>query len=501
MPELTTPYPSTRSRTIRSLETDVTRALFAPIDIAPLAAFRVAFGALMLWEVTRYFQKGWIPHLFMEPVFFFTYPGFDWVRPWPGPGMYIHFYYLGALAALILLGFFYRVAMALFFLGFTYMFLICKSIYLNHFYLLSLISFLMIFIPAHRAFSVDSRILPALRTRWVPAWSLWLLRAQLGIVYIYGGIAKINSDWLRGEPMRLWLAGRADDPLLGPWLTKEWVVYLFSYGGLLLDLFVVPMLLWRRTRIPAVILLLAFHLLNARIWDIGVFPWFMLAATVIFFPPGTLRPLFGRSAEVPPEPTDFGTRRSRRLTMSFIALYLALQLLIPLRHVLYPGNVSWTEEGHYFAWHMKLRGKTGDVVFLVDASTLDEPEFVDPTSTLTPRQKRKMSTRPHMILQFAHHLADRYRAAGHQDVEVRALAIASLNGRPVQRLIDESVNLAEQPRDPWPAPWIIPLGEDERANARLQEEGDASTAAPREWERAQARTTPEAAKANDVPPR
>lgn len=258
---------------------------FAPVDIASLIYFRIAFGTVMLWEVWRYFSHGWVKRYYIDPTFYFTYYGFGWVRPWPGDGMYLHFVALGALAICILLGLWYRISATLFFVGFTYVFLLDRTNYLNHFYLISLISLLMIVLPAHRAFSLDASRHPEIRSETAPAWALWVLRVQIGIPYFYGGLAKLNGDWLRGEPMRTWLAQNADFPIIGSLLTEEWMVYLFSYGGLLLDLLIVPILLWPRTRVLGYGVALMFHLLNASLFRIGIFPWFMIAATALFFRP------------------------------------------------------------------------------------------------------------------------------------------------------------------------------------------------------------------------
>src|ERR1044072_8159469 len=113
-------------------------ALFKPVDISFLVFFRVLFGAIMLWETYRYF---------VEPVVNFTYDGFSWVKPWPGRGMYIHFVVLGLAAACVMAGFMYRIAAPVFFLAFTYFFLLDQTRYMNHFYLVCLISFLMCFLP------------------------------------------------------------------------------------------------------------------------------------------------------------------------------------------------------------------------------------------------------------------------------------------------------------------------------------------------------------------
>jgi len=90
--------------------------LFSPIDISLLVYFRIIFGAIMLWEVFRYFDHNWIDRYWIEPPFHFSYYGFDWVYPWPGDLMYLHFVVLGILASFIMIGFKYRISAILFFL-------------------------------------------------------------------------------------------------------------------------------------------------------------------------------------------------------------------------------------------------------------------------------------------------------------------------------------------------------------------------------------------------
>src|SRR5690606_24228417 len=134
------------------------------------------------------------------------YDGFHWLRPWKGNGMYIHFAVLGVLALWIMVGFLYRLSAVLFFLGFTYVFLLDRSTYLNHFYLIALLSFLMILVPAHRSLSVDSLLFRRVRSDAIPRWATALIAFQVGVAYFFGGVAKLSSDWLQGEPMRTWLA-------------------------------------------------------------------------------------------------------------------------------------------------------------------------------------------------------------------------------------------------------------------------------------------------------
>ena len=450
--------------------------LFTPVDIASLAYFRVAFGLLMMWEVWRYFSYGWIPRYYIDPIYHFTYFGFGWVQPWPGNGMYLHFAALGVLATLITVGLWYRFSMALFFLGFTYVFLLDQVQYLNHFYLISLFALVMIFVPANRAFSLDSLMNPSLRSDTTPFLAPALLAGLMGIGYFYGGLAKINGDWLQGEPMRMWLADRTDFPLIGQYFTDWWATYAFSYGGLLFDLLIVPFLIWRRTRLFAFIAAVSFHVTNAELFSIGVFPWFAIAATLMFFHPSWPRRAanwlrsFGRSTVERGREIATGTAPTRLgwrqwTVLAFVGVFLAVQLLFPLRHFLYPGNVSWTEEGHQFAWHMKLRSSGGEAMFHVTDPASGQTWTIDPEDHLTDRQASKMAPKPDMVLQFAHEVADEFQVRGYEQVEVRAEVWGVLNGREPQQKIDPDVNLAGQPRSPMPIPYILPLEEPLKAKA------------------------------------
>jgi hypothetical protein len=439
--------------------------LFEPLDVASLAVFRVMFGTVMLWEVWSFFDAGWIESYYIQPRFFFKYYGFEWVEPWGGEGMYWHYALLGVLALQIIAGFLYRFAMAAFFLAVTYVFLLDQTQYLNHYYLVCLLSFLMIFLPLHRGWSIDAVLRPALASETVPAWPLWLLRAQLGIVYFYAGVAKLNADWLQCQPIRMWVRQRMDFPIIGPLLEHRAAPYFFGYGGLLLDLFVVPFLLWRRTRPYAFAATVLFHVLNNWLFSIGLFPWLMLAATLLFFEPGWPRRF---CLLFPPRPQGVGTAAPvplvppgwrRTVVLVFLGVWVAIQILVPLRHWLYPGSVHWNEEGHRFAWHMKLRDKRGTSRFFVTDPGDGTTREVNPSEHLTPSQVRKMPTRPDMTLQFAHYLARTLPRAGTEPLEVRVDARVRLNGREPAQIIDPQVDLARIPRTLGHCEWVLPLTE------------------------------------------
>jgi vitamin K-dependent gamma-carboxylase len=434
--------------------------LATPVDGSSLALFRICFGAIMLWEVWRYFSNGWIARYYIDPSFFFSYIPF--IRPWPGDWMYVHFLGLGLLAALIACGLFYRLAAWLFFLGFSYVFLLDKTQYLNHFYLISLVSLMMAIVPAQRRWSLDSLRDKRSTDGKVPRWSLHILRAHIVIVYFFGGIAKLNDDWLRGEPIGSWLLARADMPLVGPLLALPATGLLFAYGGLLIDFSVGWLLLWRRTFWLGAAVALVFNITNAMVFSIGIFPYFMLAALVLFPRPDWPRRLLGqqhadtrrgrRAATTPSQPVQLG--RGQLALLALLHVYLLVQLALPLRHWLYPGDVNWTEEGHRFAWRMKLRDKDVDFVMLATDPRSGERWAVEPRDYLTNRQYSKMVARPDMIHQFAHYVADLHEREAGVRPQIQVRAFASLNDRPAEDLIDTNVDLAAQPWTLGPASWI-----------------------------------------------
>jgi len=437
--------------------------LSAPVDGAGLGAVRVLVGLVGLWQTIRFVANGWVETQWLEPAFHFTWAGFDWVRPLPGAGMYALLAVQGLAAVALTLGWRTRIAAAVFALAFTYGDLVDKALYLNHHYLLSLLALLFVFVPVGAALSLDAR---RRGERQVPQASYVLLRLQVATVYVYAGLAKLHPDWLvHGEPLRIWLQAHHDLPVLGPLLDTEAAAIFMGWAGMLHDLFIVPLLLWRRTRAVALIAVVAFHLTIWALFPVGVFSFVMLAAVTVCLAPDWPRRWLARAARRSrtrgttgrPRPTNAPdrVRPLGRLALGLGAAWIVLQVALPLRHLAYPGPVNWTEEGFRFAWRVMLIDKTGHVEFRVQPSPDARPRVVRPDD-LTPLQRRMMSTQPDMIQDYAHHLAARWRARGYPEVAVRADAWVSLNGHPSRRIIDPDADLAAAPRSLAPKPWILP---------------------------------------------
>lgn len=435
-------------------------SLFDPVDGASMAVVRMALGFVIAWDVVRYWQFGWIDEYYVRPKYHFGYIYLEWVKPLPGDWMYVHFAVMGVAAVLVCLGLFYRPAIVVVWFLYTWKFLIEKSVYMNHYYLIGLLCFLFIFIPAHHTWSLDRRRHPEW-TSTVPRWTVHLLRFQLFVVYFYGAIAKLNPDWLRGEPMLSAITARVPGvPEIAthfpPWL----LAYGIAYGGILNDAIVPIMLLFRRTRVVGFLCAIVFHVLNEIFLSIGVFSYLMSVADTIFFDPDWPRRLaarfgYGSLATAPPVASaPRAGRGAQRLVLAALCAYVAFQILVPFRHLLYPGYVSWTEEGHRFSWHMKLRGKQSRMMILATNPDTGETFQIDPREDLTDRQLRKVFTFPDMLLQYVHYKRDELRATG-VDPVIRVRWLCSLNGQPERQLIDPDADLAKAELSLLPAPWIL----------------------------------------------
>ncbi len=396
--------------------------------------------------LTRFILKGWISDFYEAPAYFFSYYGFSWASPPPQPFLNGIYYLLLLLAVLIMLGLFFRTAIVFFFLLFTYTELWDKTVYLNHYYLISLLSFLMSFMPMNAVASLDCLYNRGRRlTPESGAFFSFLLKMQVGSVYFFGGIAKIGSDWLfLAQPLKIWLSANAHLPVIGSLLVQPLTAYAASWLAMIFDLSAPFLLYFSKTRpwiYPVVIL---FHIFTALLFPIGMFPWFMCVFTLVFFPSGwhkrIMTTLFPGSQFQPARAEQAPAATARGLA----ALFFFFQVLMPFRAWLYPGNLLWHEQGFRFSWRIMLMEKNGTLEYFVRVKDTGKEFLVSPSGFLTPRQVHQMSFQPDMILQFAHYLHAFYLESGVGDTEIRASCYVSLNGKPSRLLIDPDTDLAAQ---------------------------------------------------------
>ncbi|HCS19883.1 MAG TPA: HTTM domain-containing protein [Bacteroidetes bacterium] len=434
-----------------------------PTAIAPLAGFRVLFGLAMFISTLRFILLGWVDDHYIQPLVHFTYYGFSWVKAGPAWFMYAVHGVLLLSAIGVMLGYRYRLSAVLLFLCFTYTELIDLSYYLNHYYYVSLVCLLLIFLPAHAAYSFDAKQGRQNAYTHIPRWMPLSLMGMMAIVYTCAGLAKINQDWLiHALPLKIWLPASYDLPVLGPLFAWKYSPWIFSWAGMLYDCSIAIFLFNRKTRPWAYLSVIIFHSLTGILFQIGVFPLVMMAGTLIFFSAdwhtrwlSRIRPWSMVHGPWSNEAwSDLKSRYS--LTARLFALFFAIQLIFPWRYLLYPGNLFWTEEGYRFSWRVMLVEKAGTAQFYVQEQGSDRKGQVVNSEFLNLHQEKQMSYQPDMLLQYARFLHEHYKNQGLKNPVVTAEVYVTMNGRPSHLYIDSTLDLA-QVQDNWkPKTWIKP---------------------------------------------
>ncbi len=439
--------------------------LFRRKHPATLGLLRIAFGILMTWQFPSI--QEYILFLVKDSKFFLTYDFFHWVKPVSYETMQTLFVigYISAIA--LLLGFMHRIASVLVFLIWTYIFLLCRGHYTNHYYLFAIVAFWLSVSDANRWASIDLllyKYLPFTRS-WilgfgedkttVPYWQIFIFKIQLAIVYFYGGLAKFSWDWFQGYPMRMWLPKK---PWLPDIMKTEFVAIFMSWTGMLFDVLIGFVLLskYRKWGIPFV---LSFHLLNEFTFrTIGGFPHFMAASTMVFFDPYWPQALIdwfkngfkkaktsaGHVADVV---QPILIKGKQKLFLGFFLSYLTWQILFPFRHFLYPGDPSLTGEGSCFAWRMMLTSR--DFGLKMKIKVNNETFYITNyawLSYINERQFTRLGRMPKTLHRFAIYLRDEMRKTDpNLEPEINGFLIVKYNGRPYRHMVDTTVNLAATP--------------------------------------------------------
>lgn len=393
-----------------------------------LALFRVAWGILVTSHLTHeLFSESAIPR-YSDNFFHFKFPFFHWIPPVP------EFCITMVIAASIVaglfvtVGLFYRLAAAVFFILFTYLFLIDVSYYNNHYYLICIVSALMIFVDANATLSLDTIIKK--RNTSVPEWQLRLLTFQFLLVYFYGGLSKIfNPEWLSNEGMGQMLVGSLNE--FGIKTSAEVIDAIalgMTYGGLLFDLIIGLMLIWKRTFWLAAAGVFFFNISNALAFNIGVFPYIMIASLILFYPVRKTHQNHSKPAS--------------NVTKLAVGIHVLMQLLIPLRHLAIDGDSFWTSEGYLFSWNMKPGTKTVDATFIVIDESAGLSYEVNPRDYLSPPAYLALGKYPFVTPQFARYIKGKTSKWYIDNPQIRAHIMVSRNRGPLTPVVDSTIDIS-----------------------------------------------------------
>ncbi len=442
------------------------------VSSSPLSLFRFCFGFLMCFSLIRFWNKGWIEELYLDPFFHFSYYGFDWIKP---IGEYTYFIFLICFISslFVCVGFKYRFSIVVFFFSFLYIEMMDKTTYLNHYYFISVLSFLLIFLPAQASFSLDN-LINRKRYKTIPKWTIDSIKLLISIVYIYAAIAKINSDWLLDAmPLQIWISSKHHFPFLGETLfQKEWFYYFMSWAGMLYDLLIPFLLFYTRTRLFGFLLVVLFHALTKLLFPIGMFPYIMIISAIIFFSPkfhddiiSKISFFLNRIFSYYNVLQNYNIKlinhcNVRKPIIWILCCFFLFQFLVPFRYVLYPGELFWHEQGYRFSWRVMLVEKTGLANFKIVDSDNGSFFYVNNDNFLTSFQEKQMSFQPDMILEYAHYLGDYYSSSNDMEVQVFVDSYVSLNGRKSQRFIKKDVDLYLEKESFRNKTWITELSDE-----------------------------------------
>jgi hypothetical protein len=437
----------------------VNKFLFKQIDNTGLVLFRAIFGLLIATEAIGAIFTGWVRRTLVDTPFTFNFIGFDFLQHLQGPGLYYYFAIMGIFGIFVMLGYKYRFSMVAYALLWTGVYLMQKSSYNNHYYLMMLLCWIMAFLPANRWFSLDAKINPKTKSPSMPRWVILVLILQVWIVYTFASVAKFYPDWLNAKMPAILMEGRSHFWLVGDLLQKDWVHWCIAYVGIFFDLLIVPLMLWKRTRLLGFIISVFFHLFNSFIFHIGIFPYMSIVFALFFFSPETLRKRF-----LPKKKLYTGNEviipKHKKLIIAVFGVYFAFQIGLPLRHWFFKDDVLWTEEGHRLSWRMMLRSKSGSLTVWVKDKATGEKQRYNYRKLLGPKQAAAVRTKPDLMWQLAQKIKETEKKKGH-DVAVYMESQVRVNDGVYHPFINPNVDLAAEKWHPFKhSDWILPSPED-----------------------------------------
>lgn len=440
------------------------KLLFKQIDNINLVLFRAVFGLLITIEAFGAIATGWVRKNLVEPDFTFNFIGFDFLQYLQGDLMYYYFVLMGIFGIFVTIGYKYRSSMIAYAVLWSGVYFMQKSSYNNHYYLVFLLCWIMAFLPANRWFSVDANRNPEIKNPAMPRWVLLVLILQVWIVYTYAAVAKLYPDWLDASVAALLMANKSDYWIIGPLLQENWVHWTIAYTGIFFDLLIVPMLLWKRTRMFGFILSVFFHLFNSAIFQIGIFPYMSISFALFFFSPETLQRRFLPKKKL----YTLGEviiPKHKNVLIGLFSVYFLFQIGLPLRHWFFKDDVLWTEEGHRLSWRMMLRSKTGFLTVWVSDKNKGEKKRYNHNALLGENQHGTVATKPDIMWQLAQKIKQLEKEKGN-DVAVYMESMVRINGGVFHPFTDPTIDLASKKWSHFKhSEWILPSPEDYQAKA------------------------------------
>lgn len=457
------------------------RTIFKPVSASTLSAARILISGLLFIEILHFWQIGFVPFGLTRPVFHLKYDYFEWVNPLPEPVMYGILALMTVCTLLMTAGFLFRIASAVFSLGLTYFMLIEQSHYNNHFYLFVLLTAVFACVDADKMYSVKSRRTPG--DGMIPYWHHLLPLFLLCVTYFYGGIAKLSPEWISGRLPGSIVDNLTADNILISTMGREGATAFLQWGGVCFDLSIPFLLLWKKTRWPAVIAVLIFNFTNGNVLfaDIGHFPLFMVLATALFFPPDFVKNLFAygdkpkgtrrangkkqRTSAKKNTPAAVATVKSpvwtsgKALTAGLLAAFVLIQLVLPLRHhFIGSPDPEWSGQFQRFSWRMKMQTKEVEKMDLMFVDLVTGEESPLPYQQhLTGHQLKHITTDPNYLPQLAKYFKGAIQNRDVSNAVIRGDVQIKYNGRAAQQYLNPSVDLsAIEPRE-GTTNWILPL--------------------------------------------
>ncbi len=433
-----------------------------PVYPEKISLFRILFGLVLFMQVFYFQYSNFIQKDVLDPVLHFSYPYLDFIDvmdPWLMKSIVL-ILFLSSL--MLIIGFKARFFSFIYLIFFTYLWLIDKGYYNNHYYLISLILLLLCFINSDRSLSILSN-----NKGMNAAWEEYILLFQFSIVLLFAGFNKINEWWLiHHEPMHHILMAKANESGNLFW-ENAIIEFILVWGGLFFDLLIVPFLLWKKTRRIAMVFFFCFNMINLilfyKIGEIGIFPFLMMSSLILFSSTHSIRNFLNTrfSYSLKEDRAQSKIKALSPVFKSGIIIYMLFQLLFPLRHHLYSGNVDFTGEGQRFSWRMKSVYKDFKIAFLLVDEESGISASLDPRQILTVKQYTNLGYYPELIIPVADNLRKAALLKGikkpkiYVDYQVGFMALA------FQYIVDPKQELSGLKYSPFRhSDWILPISKD-----------------------------------------